>query len=152
MSSNAAPYAPGRPDAWRLTSARVSLGAIAASRLPELFKERRHEPIGDPVRLGPHAFRSIAKRETRQRLRWACGENCGSQFVLLADVEQVCGAPELYGFDKRPDANTLNRLSERYPEAKARAEALDKMHGQNHSPEGSNPSTSIPPLIDIISA
>ena len=59
---------------------------------------------------------------------------------------------ELYGFDKRPDANTLNRLSDRYPEAKARAEALDKMHGQNHSPEGSNPSTSIPPLIDIISA
>lgn len=59
---------------------------------------------------------------------------------------------ELYGFDKRPDTATLRRLSERYPDAKARAEALDTMHRQNHSPEGSNPSTSIPPLIDIISA
>lgn len=59
---------------------------------------------------------------------------------------------ELFGFDKRPDTDTLTRFSARYPEAQARAGALDDMHRRNQSPEGSNPSTSIPPLIDIISA
>lgn len=59
---------------------------------------------------------------------------------------------ELFGFDKRPDTNALNRLSARYPDAKARAEALDDMHRSNRSAEGSNPSTSIPPLIEMISS
>ena len=57
---------------------------------------------------------------------------------------------ELHGFDKRPSVATLNQLAVRYPAAKKRAAALDEMHRRNESPERSNPSTSMPGLIDAI--
>ena len=59
---------------------------------------------------------------------------------------------ELNGFDKRPTATALDHLAARYPAAKKRAAALDEMHRRNESPERSNPSTSIPPLIESIVA
>ena len=59
---------------------------------------------------------------------------------------------ELFGFDKRPTPSALHTLNATYPRAKARAIALDAMHQRNRSPEGSNPSTTIPPLVDSISA
>jgi RloB-like protein len=59
---------------------------------------------------------------------------------------------ELHGFDKRPTVAALNQFVVRYTAAKKRAVALDEMHRRNDSPERSNPSTSIPPLIDTIVA
>ena len=59
---------------------------------------------------------------------------------------------ELHGFDKRPNADALSQFVACYAAAKQRAVALDEMHRLNDSPERSNPSTSIPPLIDTIVA
>ena len=72
------------------------------------------------------------------------------QFAYIHRHEVQHRSAELFGFDKRPHTKTLVQLSTLYPVAKARAEALDLMHEQNCSPEGSNPSTSIAPLVEAI--
>jgi hypothetical protein len=59
---------------------------------------------------------------------------------------------EFHGYDKRPTVAALNQFAIRYPAAKQRATALDDMHARNGSPDRSNPSTSIPGLIDAITS
>jgi hypothetical protein len=58
----------------------------------------------------------------------------------------------LHGFDKRPTASALEHFAANFAEAKRRANALDEMHRRNQSRERSNPSTSMPPLVDVITA
>ena len=72
------------------------------------------------------------------------------QFAYIHRHDVQRRSAELFGFDKRPDTKTLDRLTTLYPVAQARAEALDMMHEQNGSPEGSNPSTSMGPLVEAI--
>lgn len=72
------------------------------------------------------------------------------QSAHIHRLEAQSRSADLFGFDKRPDAEAMNRMSALYPAAKSRAASLDHMHRLNLSPEGSNPSTSIPPLIDEI--
>ena len=72
------------------------------------------------------------------------------QFAYIHRHDAQRRSAELFGFDKRPDTKTLVQLSTLYSVAKARAEALDLMHERNCSPEGSNPSTSIAPLVESL--
>ena len=91
----------------------------------------------------------------------AVSNPCIELWFMLHSVEQTAHIDrhtaqarnrELHGFDKRPTAAALNNFVHQYPTARSRALSLDDMHRRNFSPEGSNPSTSIPPLIDTITA
>jgi hypothetical protein len=54
------------------------------------------------------------------------------------------------GFDKSPSASDLDALDPRYPDALARAIALDQKHHGDGSPPGSNPSTSVWRLVESL--
>ncbi len=56
----------------------------------------------------------------------------------------------LFGFDKRPSQDALEKLHTAFPNAARRAALLDEMHFLNGSAVGSNPSTKISLLIESI--
>jgi RloB-like protein len=59
-------------------------------------------------------------------------------------------AAVLLGCGKAPTPTALERLVERYNDAKERARQLDKKHENHGSPPNSNPSTGVWRLVDII--
>lgn len=57
---------------------------------------------------------------------------------------------ELHGFGKTLNDTDVARLMEQFDSARSRAQRLDGWHHGNGSPPGSNPSTSVHPLIERI--
>ena len=74
------------------------------------------------------------------------------QTAFIHRHDAQAASKKLYKFEKRPTTEALDLFVSAFPEAKRRAEKLDALHRDNGSPEGSNPSTSIPPLITSITA
>lgn len=69
-------------------------------------------------------------------------------FVKRDDIQRRSKA--LFGFDKRPSQEALEKLHTAFPSAARRATLLDEMHFLNGSTAGSNPSTKVPSLIESI--
>ncbi len=91
----------------------------------------------------------------------AVSNPCVELWFVLHSIDQTAfihrhdaqaASKKLYKFEKRPTTEALDLFVSAFPEAKRRAEKLDALHRDNGSPEGSNPSTSIPPLITSITA
>jgi RloB-like protein len=69
-------------------------------------------------------------------------------FVERDDIQRRSNA--LFGFNKRPSQEALEKLHTDFPSAARRAALLDEMHLLNGSSTGSNPSTKVPSLIESI--
>jgi hypothetical protein len=72
------------------------------------------------------------------------------QTAFIHRHDAQAASKKLYKFEKRPTTEALDLFVRAFPEAKRRAEKLDALHRNNGSPEGSNPSTSIPQFINSI--
>ena len=145
-------------------SSRTSLRKSQESTLEPKFSTRTPQGANaaeaSNTRLDEHPDLAEARQVAqRQGINLAVSNPCielwfvlhlEDQFAYIHRHEVQRRSAELFGFDKRLDTKTLDRLTTLYPVAEARAEALDMMYEQNGSPEGSNPSTSMAPLVEAI--
>jgi RloB-like protein len=106
----------------------------------------------------PHLEQALSLAEENE-VRIALSNPCIELWFVLHKQDQTAfversviqhRSKALFGFSKRPPQDVLDSLQPFYPAAKARSEALARIHEGNGSPSRSNPSCSIAALIESV--